>query len=96
MSAAFEPQHVLDKAELELFKLSQSETQVADLTPKERNRLIHKARNLRDRARTKYVKQVAHTRAVTGTKRGYTGAANERSRAKAAMLAQAVDSLQTL
>ena len=96
MAATYEPQHVLDKDELALFKLSQSEKHVADLGPKERNRLIHKARNLRDRARTKYVKQVAHTRAVTGTKRGYSGEANERSSVKATMLAQAVESLQTL
>jgi len=96
MPTAYEPHQILDKQELSLFQLSQAEQQLGALPVKERRRLLQKARNLRDRARTKYVKQVAHTRMLTGSKRGYGGAANERSRAKAALLTQAVQSLQQL
>ncbi len=96
MPTTYQPHQVLDQQELSLFQLSQTEPKVEAMPPKERRRLLQKARNLRDRARTKYVKQVAHTKLVTGSKRGLGGAANERSRAKAAMLTQAVQSLQQL
>ena len=90
----FEPQHVLDKTELNVLALSQSAERVGALPHKERRALIARARKLRDRARTQYVKQVAKTRAATGYKRGFSGTANERSRAKAELLGDAVAALQ--
>lgn len=90
----FEPQHVLDQAELNLLALSQSAERLGTLPHKERLALIARARRLRDRARAQYTKQVARTRAATGLKRGFSGAANERSRAKAELLGAVVATLQ--
>ena len=90
----FEPQHVLDQAELEMLAWSQSAERVSQLPRKERLALIARARRLRDRARAQYVKQVAKTRATTGLKRGFSGTANERSRAKAELLGAVVAALQ--
>ena len=90
----FEPQHVLDRAELDLLALSQSAERVRALPHKERLALVVRARKLRDRARAQYTKQVARTRAATGLKRGFSGTANARSRAKGELLASAVVALQ--
>ena len=94
MPQLHEPKSLLDHDELSLYTLSQKPDQLNALPEKERRQMLRQARNLRDRARTQYVKQVARTRAVTGVKRGFSGTANERSRQKAELLSQAVQALQ--
>ena len=54
---------------------------------------IARARNLRDRARDMYRRQVGRTRSATGNKRGFSGMANERTRQKGQVLHGVVERL---
>ena len=77
---------LLNHAEMELFNLSQNPAELAQRTPTQLRDKIARVRNLRDRARDMFRSQVGRTRAATGTKRGFTGLANERTRQKAEVL----------
>lgn len=77
---------LLSADEMALFTLSQDASSLAERTPAQLRDKLTRARNLRDRARALYRQQVGRTRATTGTKRGYSGMANERTRQKAEVL----------
>lgn len=84
---------LLSQDEMQLFVLSNDTQLLAQRSPAQLRGKIARARNLRDRARDMYRRQVGHTRAVTGTNRGYTGLANERTRQKAVVLEGVVERL---
>ena len=84
---------LLNADEMALFTLSQDSDALAQRSPTQLRDKIARARNLRDRARDMYRRQVGHTRAVTSTKRGYSGMANERTRQKGQVLSEVVDRL---
>jgi len=84
---------LLSAAEMELFHLSQSDAALRKSGPVQLRDEIARARNLRDRARALYRKQAGQTRAHTGTKRGFSGIDNERSRQKAQVLSEVVERL---
>lgn len=79
--------------ERELYDLSQSEAALDNLSPAQRRLHLQRARDMRDRARALYRKQVGHTLHHTSTKRGFTGMANERTRQKAQLLSEVVRKL---
>lgn len=84
---------LLSTDEMHLFSLSQDAAALAQYTPAQLRDKIARARNLRDRARDLYRRQVGHTRAITGNKRGFSGMANERSRQKGEILHGVVERL---
>lgn len=84
---------LLNADEMALFTLSQDSAALAQRTPAQLRDSIARARNLRDRARDLYRRQVGRTRAVTGTKGGFSGIANERSKQKAEALSTVVERL---
>lgn len=84
---------LLSQDEMQLFVLSNDAQALAQRSPAQLRDKIARARNLRDRARDMYRRQVGHTRAVTGTNRGYTGLANERTRQKSVVLGGVVERL---
>ena len=84
---------LLTADEMALFTLSQDAAALAQRTPAQLRDKIARARNLRDRARDVYRRQVGRTRAVTSTKRGFSGMANERSKQKGDVLNAAVERL---
>ena len=79
--------------ERELYDLSQSDAALDNLSPAQRRLHLQRARDMRDRARALYRKQVSHTLHHTATKRGFTGMANERTRQKAQVLSDVVRKL---
>lgn len=81
---------LLSADEMTVFNLSQNQTALAKLTPAQLRKEIVRARNMRDRARTLYRKQTGRTQAVTATKRGFSGMANDRTRQKSLLLNDAV------
>lgn len=86
---------LLNAEEMALFTLSQDQAALQQHSPSQLRAQLTRARNLRDRAQDLYRRQVGRTRAVTGTKRGFTGIANERSRQKAQVLGEVVTRLST-
>jgi hypothetical protein len=84
---------LLNADEMALFTLSHDTAALAHHTPAQLRNKISRARNLRDRARDLYRRQVGHTRAVTSTKRGFSGMANERSKQKGEVLHGVVERL---
>ena len=84
---------LLTAQEMALFTLSQDKGALAKQSPSQLRREITRARHLRDRARTLYRKQTGRIQAVTGSKRGFSGIANERSRQKALILDEVVQRL---
>ena len=84
---------LLTAQEMALFTFSQNQGALTKQTPAQLRREITRARNLRDRARTLYRKQTGRIQAVTGSKRGFSGMANERSRQKAQVLDEVVQRL---
>jgi hypothetical protein len=73
---------LLNADEMALFTLSQDAAALGQLTAAQLRDKIARARNLRDRARDMYRRQVGRTRSTTGNKRGFSGSANERTRQK--------------
>lgn len=88
-----DPKDLLSAEEMTLFTLSQDSAALAERTPKQLLDKISRTRALRDRARDMYRRQVGQTRAVTGSKRGFSGAANERTRQKGEVLHAVVERL---
>ena len=84
---------LLNADEMALFTLSQDTAALQKSSSTELRDHIARARNLRDRARDIYRRQVGRTRNTTGIKRGFTGMANERSRQKAQVLQTVVEKL---
>ncbi|MGN1056964.1 MAG: hypothetical protein ACI4QS_09665 [Comamonas sp.] len=84
---------LLNADEMALFNLSQDAAALGTLSAAQLRDKIARSRNLRDRARTLYRKQTGRIQAVTGTKRGFSGMANERSRQKAEVLHAVVERL---
>lgn len=84
---------LLNAAEMALFNLSQNSSALAKQSHAQLRNEIARARNLRDRARDLYRRQVGQTKAVTNTKRGYSGMANERTRQKSDVMSGVVDRL---
>lgn len=76
--------------ERELYDLSQSAEALKNLTSAQRRLQLQRAREMRDRARALYRRQVGHTLHRTSTKRGYSGMANERTQQKAQLLSGVV------
>lgn len=89
----FAEKDLLNADEMALFSLSQDAAALAQRTPAQLRDSIARARNLRDRARDLYRRQVGRTRAVTGTKVGFSGMANERSKQKGEVLNGVVERL---
>lgn len=89
----FAEKDLLNADELALFTLSQDSAALAQRTPAQLRDKIARARSLRDRARDLYRRQVGRTRAVTSTKRGFSGMANERSKQKGDVLNAVVERL---
>ena len=84
---------LLTADEMALFTLTQDSAALNQLSAAQLRDKIARARALRDRARTLYRKQTGSTQAATGTKRGFTGIANERSRQKGEVLHGVVERL---
>ena len=84
---------LLTAQEMPLFTLSQDSQALAKQSPAQLRKEMVRARNLRDRARTLYRKQTGRVQAATGSKRGFNGMANERSRQKALVLSETVQRL---
>lgn len=84
---------LLNADEMALFSLTQDSNSLAQLSAAQLRGKIARARNLRDRARDMYRRQVGQTRAVTGNKRGFSGMANERTRQKSEVLSGVVERL---
>lgn len=84
---------LLTTDEMALFTLSQDSAALAQRSPAQLREKIVRARNLRDRSRDLYRRQVGQTRAVTGSKRGFSGSANERTRQKGEVLHGVVERL---
>ena len=79
--------------EMEIFLSSLSDA-VGKLTPVQLRSRIARARTLRDKHTDLFRRQVAATRAATGTKRGASGTANSRTEQKAQLFAEALARLE--
>ncbi len=79
--------------EMEIFLSSLSDA-VGKLTPVQLRSRITRARTLRDKNTDLFRRQVAATRAATGTKRGASGIANSRTEQKAQLFAEALARLE--
>jgi hypothetical protein len=79
--------------EMEIFLSSLSDA-IGKLTPVQLRSRIARARTLRDKHTDLFRRQVAATRAATGTKRGASGAANSRTEQKAQLFAEALARLE--
>jgi hypothetical protein len=79
--------------EMEIFLSSLSDA-VGKLTPVQLRSRITRARTLRDKNTDLFRRQIAATRAATGTKRGASGAANSRTEQKAQLFAEALARLE--
>jgi len=79
--------------EMEVFLSSLSDA-VGKLTPVQLRSRIARARTLRDKNTDLFRRQVAATRAATGTKRGTSGVANSRTEQKAQLFAEALARLE--
>ena len=80
-------------AEMEVFLSSLSDA-IGTLTPVQLRSRIAKARTLRDKNTDLFRRQVAATRAATGSKRGASGEANRRTEQKAQIFAEALARLE--
>lgn len=80
-------------AEMEVFLSSLSDA-IGTLTPVQLRSRIAKARTLRDKNTDLFRRQVAATRAATGSKRGASGDANRRTEQKAQIFAEALTRLE--
>lgn len=80
-------QRLCNGTEFELFSLSLADA-IAALTPAQLRSKLQRARTLRDKHTDLFRRQTASTRARTGTKRGGSGVANERSQQKAELFDQ--------
>ena len=80
-------------AEMEVFLSSLSDA-IGTLTPVQLRSRIAKARTLRDKNTDLFRRQVAATRAATGSKRGASGEANRRTEQKAQIFAEALTRLE--
>lgn len=80
-------QRLCNATEFELFSLSLADA-IAALTPAQLRSKLQRARTLRDKHTDLFRRQTASTRARTGTKRGGSGVANERSQQKAELFDQ--------
>jgi hypothetical protein len=78
---------------MEIFLSSLSDA-VGKLTPVQLRSRIARARTLRDKNTDLFRRQVAATRAATGTKRGTSGTANSRTEQKAQLFAEALARLE--
>jgi hypothetical protein len=79
--------------EMEIFLSSLSDA-IGKLTPVQLRSRIARARTLRYKHTDLFRRQVAATRAATGTKRGASGAANSRTEQKAQLFAEALARLE--
>jgi hypothetical protein len=84
---------ICSATEMEVFLSSLSDA-VGKLTPVQLRSRIARARTLRDKNTDLFRRQVAATRAATGTKRGASGAANSRTEQKAQLFAEALARLE--
>jgi hypothetical protein len=84
---------ICSATEMEIFLSSLSDA-VGKLTPVQLRSRIARARTLRDKNTDLFRRQVAATRAATGTKRGASGAANSRTEQKAQLFAEALARLE--
>ena len=84
---------ICSATEMEIFLSSLSDA-VGKLTPVQLRSLIARARTLRDKNTDLFRRQVAATRAATGTKRGTSGTANSRTEQKAQLFAEALARLE--
>lgn len=84
---------LLTADEMALFTLSQDSARLTQHSHAQLRDHIARARNLRDRARDMYRRQVGRTRSATGNKRGFSGMANERTRQKGQVLHGVVERL---
>lgn len=75
---------LLTSAEFELFEASRRDG-ICVLSAAELKRKVERTRRLRDKYRDLYKRQRLAMRDLTGTKRGNSGAANERTKEKAAI-----------
>lgn len=90
MTDAIKARELLTDAELALYDASLSEEGLRKLEPTQLRRDLQRARQLRDKARDTYRRQIAATRQSTGSKRGIHDIANQRTRQKAQILANTV------
>jgi hypothetical protein len=84
---------ICSATEMEIFLSSLSDA-VGKLTPVQLRSRIARARTLRDKNTDLFRRQVAATRAATGTKRGASGAENSRTEQKAQLFAEALARLE--
>jgi len=84
---------ICSATEMEIFLSSLSDA-VGKLTPVQLRSRIARARTLRDKNTDLFRRQVAATRAATGTKRGASGTANSRTEQKAQLFAEALARLE--
>ena len=84
---------ICSATEMEIFLSSLSDA-VGKLTPVQLRSRIARARTLRDKNTDLFRRQVAATRAATGTKRGTSGTANSRTEQKAQLFAEALARLE--
>jgi len=84
---------ICSATEMDVFLSSLSDA-VGKLTPVQLRSRIARARTLRDKNTDLFRRQVAATRAATGTKRGASGAANSRTEQKAQLFAEALARLE--
>lgn len=80
--------------EMSLFEASLKD-RIAELSRSELRKKVDRARKLRDKYTDLYRRQSLATRERTGTKRGGSGIANERTQQKAAMFAEVLTRLET-
>jgi hypothetical protein len=80
-------------AEMEVFLSSLSDA-IGTLTPAQLRSRVARARTLRDKNTDLFRRQVAATRAATGSKRGASGDANRRTEQKAQIFAEALARLE--
>lgn len=84
---------LLNAAEMVLFDAARRDS-IGSLTPRALKGKIERTRRLRDKYRDLFQRQRLDTRARTGTKLGRSGAANQRTKEKAALLAEVLERYQ--
>jgi hypothetical protein len=85
---------LLTKQELDLFEASLSD-RIGSLSAVQLRAKIDRARGLADKYRDLFRRQARSTRQKTGTGRGASGAANERTDKKARIFGEALDRFET-
>lgn len=88
-----EAKKLLTAAELELFDAGRA-TEIRKLTKPELRKMLDRSRKLRDKYHDLFRRQRLAIRAVSGSKSGGRGNANERTRQKEEIFAEAVERLE--